>query len=78
MLTRWPWRCAIFVVQIARAVSKYGEDPSKYLLAMKYTDALKRVASEPDTEILFMPHETAFLQTAQRLGLNTVLPSRSA
>lgn len=37
--------------EIARAVVKAGEDPVKYLLGLKFVDAIKRVLQEPGTEI---------------------------
>jgi regulator of protease activity HflC (stomatin/prohibitin superfamily) len=66
------------VKEIARAIARTGENPTKYLLALKYIDALKRIADMGQTEIQFLPHETAFLQTTSMLGLNTVLPRSAA
>lgn len=62
------------VVQIARAIARTGENPTKFLLALKYIEAMKRIAGCPNTTIKFLPKETAMLQTVQGMGLNTVLP----
>lgn len=62
------------VTQIARAISRTGENPTKYLLALKYIEAIKKVIQSPNTTIRFMPKDTAFLQTAQSFGLNTIAP----
>mmetsp|Transcript_15470 Transcript_15470/g.53745 ORF Transcript_15470/g.53745 Transcript_15470/m.53745 type:complete len:333 (-) Transcript_15470:21-1019(-) len=62
------------VKEIARAIARSGENPTRYLLALKYIEALKTITSLPRTTVTFMPHETAFLQTAQGFGLNTVNP----
>lgn len=66
------------VKEIARSITKSGEVPTKYLLALKYVDALKHILSMPNTEVKFMPRETAFLQTVSELGLNTVAPARAS
>ena len=66
------------VKEIARALKNYGEDPAAYLLAMKYTDALKAIIASPDTRVEYMPSQSAFLQIGSNLGLNTIYPpSRS-
>ena len=64
------------VVEIARAVKKHGEDPTRYLLALKYIDALKKIVASPNTSVRFLPKQTSFVQTAQALGMNTILPKR--
>lgn len=65
------------VIEIARALAKYGEDPAAYLLAMKYTDALKAIISSENTTIEYMPSKSTFLQISSKLGLNTVYPPSS-
>ena len=67
------------VVEIARAVASAGENPTKYLLAMKYIEALDAILSKKNTQVDFMPMETAFLQTvSSEFGLNTILPRAGA
>jgi regulator of protease activity HflC (stomatin/prohibitin superfamily) len=61
------------VVEIARAVKRHGENPTRYLLALKYIEALKKITAKPETRIQFLPKQTMFLQTAADLGLNTIL-----
>ena len=39
------------VLQIARAIAKYGEDPARYLLSLKYIEALRSIVSTPNTDI---------------------------
>ena len=42
---------------------------------MKYIDALDKIMSLKNTQVDFMPMQTAFLQTAAaEFGLNTILP----
>jgi regulator of protease activity HflC (stomatin/prohibitin superfamily) len=65
------------VKEIARALSAAGENPTKYLLSIKYIDALRKITALPDTSIQFMPTETAFVQTASAFGMNTIMPRRS-
>jgi hypothetical protein len=62
------------VKEIARAVARYGENPAKYLLALKYIDALKRIAVEERTSVEFLPSGVSFLKTASEFGVSTVLP----
>lgn len=52
------------VAEIARAVARHGENPTKYLLAMKYIEALDKILSLKSTNVDFMPMQTAFVQTA--------------
>lgn len=64
---------------IGRVVSgRGGESVAKYLLSIKYVDALRDVVSRSDTTIRFLPKETSTLQTYNLLGLNTVVPSGSS
>lgn len=62
------------IKEIARAIRRSGENPVKYLLALKYIDALRMIVSRPGTTIKVVPKETAFLQASQALGLNTIAP----
>lgn len=63
---------ALTVTEIARVITRTGENPTKYLLALKYIEALRAVMAASNTTVRFMPRETAFLQTAQGFGLNTI------
>lgn len=42
------------------------------MLALKYLEALRKIASSSNTTVRFLPYETTFLQTAQSFGLNTI------
>lgn len=66
------------VAEIARAVSRHGENPTRYLLAIQYIDALESVMnSAGETQIELLPMQTAFLQvSADEFGLSTVLPKK--
>ena len=61
------------VKEIARAVP--SEDPTKYLLASKYIEALDNIATHEtgSTQLKLLPKETAFIQMASSLGLNYAL-----
>jgi regulator of protease activity HflC (stomatin/prohibitin superfamily) len=63
------------IKEIARAIRRSGENPVKYLLALKYIDALRMIVSRGQTTVKVLPRETAFLQSAQALGLNTIAPT---
>ena len=63
------------VKEIARAVVSSGENPTEYLLAVKYIDALQAVLEKSrNTTISMLPKKGAFLFTSQALGMNTILP----
>ena len=66
------------VKEIARAVVNAGEDPTNYLLAVKYIDVLKDIMQMNNTRINLLPKKTAFLITSQALGMNTLLPKGGA
>jgi len=66
------------VKEIARAVVNAGEDPTNYLLAVKYIDVLKEIMQMNNTRINLLPKKTAFLITSQALGMNTLLPKGGA
>ena len=61
------------VKEIARAVVNAGEDPTNYLLAVKYIDVLKEIMQMNNTRTNLLPKKTAFLITSQALGMNTLL-----
>jgi len=64
------------VSEIARAVSRFGENPTKYLLAMRYIKALHEIVMLPNTKVEYMPKETSFVQVAtSQFGMNALLPS---
>lgn len=65
------------IQEITRSLEGSGDDPTKYLLSLKYIDALKTICSNPQAKVVFVPQETLMVQTAQLLGLNTVIPPRS-
>ena len=65
------------IQEISRSLEGSGDDPTKYLLALKYIDALKEICNSQNTNVIFAPEETLLLQTAQLLGLNTIYPKRS-
>lgn len=63
------------VSEIARAVSRFGENPTKYLLAMRYIKALSEIVTMPNTVVEYMPKETSFVQVAtSEFGMNALLP----
>ncbi|ETV67606.1 hypothetical protein H257_16205 [Aphanomyces astaci] len=62
------------IKEISKVVSRSGENPLRYLLALKYIDVMSQVLSLKQTEVQLMPFETTFLQTIRGLGLNTVAP----
>jgi len=66
------------VKEIARVVANAGEDPTNYLLAVKYIDVLKEIMKMNNTRINLLPKKTAFLITSQALGMNTLLPKGGA
>ena len=65
------------IQEISRSLEGSGDDPTKYLLALKYIDTLKEICNSQNTKVVFAPEETLLLQTAQLLGLNTIYPKRS-
>lgn len=62
------------ISEIARALRQQNENPTKYLLTVKYIDTLQKIVSIENTSVEFMPSKTAFLMTTKELGLSTVLP----
>ena len=66
------------VKEIANAVVQAGENPTDYLLAVKYIDVLKDIMQMRNTRINLLPKKTAFLITSQALGMNTLMPKGGA
>lgn len=61
------------VREVARAISRSGENPTKYLLALKYIKALQKIMWQNGTSIRLLPNQTAFLQTIQGMDAVHVL-----
>lgn len=61
------------VREVARAICRTGENPTRYLLAIKYIDALRAIMSQPRTSIEFVPVQTAQVQTLQAFGVTPAL-----
>jgi len=57
------------VREVARAISRTGENATRYLLALKYIDALRTILSQRETQIRFVPRQTAVVQTMQSFGV---------
>ena len=65
------------IQEITRSLEGSNDDPTKYLLALKYINVLKEICALPNTSVILVPQETLLVQTAQMLGLNTVIPQRT-
>ncbi|KDO21234.1 hypothetical protein SPRG_13733 [Saprolegnia parasitica CBS 223.65] len=65
------------IKEISKVVTRNGEDPLRYLLALKYIEVMRQILSLKHTEVQLMPFETTFLQTIKGFGLNTVAPSHT-
>ena len=65
------------IQEISRSLEGSGDDPIRYL-SLKYIDALKTICAGPNVKVVFVPQETLMVQTAQLLGLNTILPPKRA
>jgi regulator of protease activity HflC (stomatin/prohibitin superfamily) len=61
------------VKEIARAVASFGENPTSYLLAVKYIDVFGQLLKYSNTSVEFLPTDAAFLLTTKGLGLSTVM-----
>lgn len=57
------------VREVARAIARTGENVTRYLLALKYIDALRAILSQPNTQIRFVPRQTAVVQSLQSFGV---------
>lgn len=66
------------VREVARAIARSGENPTRYLLALKYIDALKMVLSRPNTKVQFIPTQTAHVQTMGAFGASPALVAASS
>merc|ERR1711959_25859 len=66
------------VKEIANAVVQAGENPTDYLLAVKYIDVLRDIMQMRNTRINLLPKKTAFLITSQALDMNTLMPKGGA
>ncbi|OQR98136.1 hypothetical protein ACHHYP_08981 [Achlya hypogyna] len=64
------------IKEISKVVTRSGEDPLRYLLALKYIDVMRQIMCLKQTEVQLMPFETTFLQTIKGFGLNTVAPQK--
>ena len=64
------------VMEIARAVAKFGENPTSYLLAVKYIDVFGQLLKYKKTKEEFLPSDAAFLLTTKDMGLNTIMPKK--
>lgn len=64
--------------EIARAVTKHGEDPAEYLLALKYIEALRAIVNTAGTDTHFLPDRSAIVQTLQQLGIQYMYSSNRA
>eukprot|EP00753_Platysulcus_tardus_P015619 PLAT5139.1.p1 GENE.PLAT5139.1~~PLAT5139.1.p1 ORF type:complete len:331 (-),score=161.48 PLAT5139.1:106-1098(-) len=64
--------------EISRALKDRGENPTQYLLALKYLQVLQEIVSAPRTRVLFLPRKTALLQTVSEFGFSTVMPPSAA
>ena len=62
------------VREIASAVIAGGENPTDYLLAVKYIDVLQEVFKAGNTQLKLEPVKNSFLLTSSSLGLNTIMP----
>lgn len=56
------------VREVARAISRTGENPTRYLLALKYIDALRTILTRPHTSVKFIPVQTQHVQGMQAFG----------
>jgi len=57
------------VREIARAIKKTTENPTRYLLALRYIKVLQEVIAQPQTEIRLLPASTAAVQIGSDLLL---------
>eukprot|EP00003_Mantamonas_plastica_P003393 TRINITY_DN126_c0_g1_i2.p1 TRINITY_DN126_c0_g1~~TRINITY_DN126_c0_g1_i2.p1 ORF type:complete len:208 (-),score=77.00 TRINITY_DN126_c0_g1_i2:138-761(-) len=62
------------VQKVAKAIVRSGENPTRYLLAIKYIATLQSIVTAKNTTVHYLPNETAFVLSAQSLGINTAFP----
>ncbi|KAK8803534.1 hypothetical protein WA158_001228 [Blastocystis sp. Blastoise] len=60
------------IQEISNSIDIKSEDPTRYLLALKYIEVLKSIAQAPNTEVICMPREAMFAQMAKLMGMNTM------
>merc|ERR1711881_778490 len=58
------------IEEVSKTLALTGEDPTLYLMSLKYIEALERIVAKPRTVVQMMPKETTFVQSAQMMGLN--------
>ena len=49
------------IAMITEAVKQTGSDPTKYLIALKYVDALKEMVSGQNNKVVYLPYEATAL-----------------
>lgn len=64
------------IQEVSKTLAATGEDPTLYLMSLKYIETLEKIVNKPRTVVQVMPKETTFVQSAQMMGLNTVLPPK--
>ncbi|KAJ5077057.1 hypothetical protein M0811_00377 [Anaeramoeba ignava] len=62
------------IKEISRVVLKEGADPIKYLLCLKYIEAMMTIIGSGTTEIYYYPPPISTLQTMKNMGFATVYP----
>ena len=55
--------------EMARGIVETGVDVAQYVLRLKYIEAMQAIVSSSGTDVVAVPKQTEFLQTAQDLGL---------
>jgi regulator of protease activity HflC (stomatin/prohibitin superfamily) len=66
------------VREVARAIRRTGENPTRYLLALKYIDALKAVLSQANTRVQFIPSKAATVMSMSSLGITPSIIAKQA
>lgn len=61
------------VREIARAIRRTGENPTRYLLALRYIDALRAIMSAPNTAVHFIPPKASSIMSMGSLGINPAI-----
>jgi regulator of protease activity HflC (stomatin/prohibitin superfamily) len=62
------------ITEVAKQLGLSGEDPTTYLMSLKYIEALEKIVGQERTVVQMMPTQTTFIQSAQMMGLNTIAP----
>lgn len=63
------------VREVARAIRRTGENPTRYLLALKYLDALRTIMTMPNTKVSFLPTAGSTVMSLAGLGVSPLLPT---